>query len=748
MIINRQIEKYLVFVEDSILAALDKIHANKSGFVVTVDENRVLKGILTDGDFRACIIESNDFDLTQAVEVIHNPNPRFAFIDGEIEIDSNLFDDTIRQIPLLDTKHRVVAIATPRSNKVYIDEFEIAPSAPAFVIAEIGNNHNGSLNTAKKLVDAAAQAGANCIKFQLRDLETLYRNQGNPNTMSEDLGSQHLLDQLNRFQLSKEDMEAAFDYSRTQGILPLCTPWDLESLTFLENQSMSAYKIASADLTNHDLICATAETLKPIILSTGMSTEEEIQESVSILRNMNASYVLLHCNSTYPTPFKDVNIRYMDRLREIGQCPIGYSGHERGYNVAVAAVARGACVIEKHFTLDRSMEGDDHKVSLLPNEMSLMITAIREVEESLGSHGKRSLSQGELLNRETLAKSLVAACNIQKGMILTEDLIDIKSPGTGLQPNQRARLCGKTIQRDINKGDFFSLDDIQEIKPRLAPFNFRRPWGIPVRYHDITELASKESMDLVEFHFSFKDLMIDPNDIFDDPLNLDLVIHAPELYGHGYILNLAADSADERKRAIHELQGVIDVTRQLIPYFKKADRPLMVVNMGGFSNEHFFDPTARPGLYDRIGNSLDQLDDSGVEILAQTMPPFPWHFGGQQYHNLFLDQDDFLPFCIDRKIRLCLDISHSKLACNHAHKSFIEFVDQVACHTAHLHLSDASGVDGEGLQIGEGEIDFAVLADQMDRWQPDASFIPEIWQGHKYGGSKFWTALDRLEKWF
>ena len=176
-------------------------------------------------------------------------------------------------------------------------------------------------------------------------------------------------------------MYTAFDHCKKVGIFPLCTPWDLESLAALETYGMEAYKVASADMTNHEMLTALARTGKPLICSTGMSDEEEIIQSVTLLKRLGTQYILLNCNSTYPPPFRDVNLRYMTRLREIGGCMVGHSGHERGINVAIAAVALGAKVIEKHITLDRNMEGNDHKVSLLPDEFRAMVEGIRQVEE-------------------------------------------------------------------------------------------------------------------------------------------------------------------------------------------------------------------------------------------------------------------------------------------------------------------------------------------------------------------------------
>src|SRR5690606_36620574 len=209
-----------------------------------------------------------------------------------------------------------------------------------------------------------------------------------------------------------------FDYCKQLGLVPLCTPWDLKSLEVLEEYGMEAYKVASADFTNHQLLGAIAETGKPLICSTGMSTEAEIRQSVAFLKTKGTNFVILHCNSTYPAPFKDLNLAYLKRIKEITGRLVGYSGHQHGISVPVATVALGARVIEKHFTIDKSMEGNDHKVSLLPNEYREMVRMIREVEEAMGDSGERCISQGELINRESLAKSLVASRNVDMGEVI------------------------------------------------------------------------------------------------------------------------------------------------------------------------------------------------------------------------------------------------------------------------------------------------------------------------------------------
>ena len=745
MLIDRNIAKYIVFAEDSIINALKKISDNKSKVIFSVTESGRLEGVMTDGDFRRWLVRQNTLDLNQSVSLVANKNFKYAFDGDEPEKIQSYLSDKIEFVPLIDKNHHLVAVARKKSNIIQIGNFTLDAESPTFVIAEIGNNHNGSLELAQKLIDEAIFAGANCAKFQLRDLGSLYHNAGDANDAREDLGSQYTLDLLSRFQLSPEEMFTAFDYCKERGILPLCTPWDERSLSLLESYGMPAYKVASADLTNHDFLKVLAKTGKPLICSTGMSTETEITETVSLLQNLGAMYILLHCNSTYPAPFKDINLAYLDRLKELGDCPVGYSGHERDINVAIAAVARGAKVIEKHFTLDKSMEGNDHKVSLLPQEFQAMVEGIRQVEAAIGSSGDRRLSQGELMNRETLAKSLVINCDLQPGEIITESMIEVKSPGKGLQPNRKKELIGKKAKRSLKKGYFFFPSDLERESVLARPYKFKRPWGLPVRYHDFKTILAKTNPDLLEFHLSYKDLEQDIKQYFDRVYDLDLVVHSPELFAGDLVLDLCSTDEDYRQKSIQELQRVINLTRSLKPFFNKASRPCIVTNVGGFSEDKPLHSSQKNQLYELLIDSLSVLDTDEVEIIPQTMPPFPWHFGGQRYHNLFVDPQDTVQFCQEQNYRICLDVSHSKLACNHHKWSFKEFIEQVGCYTAHLHIADAEGEDGEGLQIGEGDIDFPALADDLAKTANQASFIPEIWQGHKNDGEGFWIALERLE---
>lgn len=751
MIIDRHTASFIVFADDTILAALNKIGANKSGVVFSVDEHGLLQGSFSDGDFRRWVTSQPSIDLGQSVRDVAQPSCVRAPVTSDTTVLTALFRPGVEVIPLVDERGHVAAVAIQGSRDLIIGRHTVGDGHPTLVIAEIGNNHQGDVALAKQLVGLAKDAGADAVKFQLRDMEALYRQSGVNASAGEDLGAQYTMNLLAKYTLSGPQMVEVLDHCRAVDIDAFCTPWDLPSLRLLADYGVPALKIASADLTNHVLLRACGREHVPMLVSTGMSTEDEILGSIAVLRQEGAQFALLQCQSTYPAPFKDVNLRYMDRLAQLGDCPVGYSGHERGYHVAIAAVARGAQIIEKHFTIDKTLEGNDHQVSLLPQEFEHMVDRIREVESSLGSDAARAVSTGEMMNRANLAKSLVATRRIDVGDTITRDAVAIKSPGRGVQPNHLEDLVGRVSQRVVDEGDFFYATDLSDAVAQGRHYAFRRPWGLPVRYHDAVKLTSANDTnpDFLEFHLSYKDVEMDLDTLFPRRFaGMSYTVHCPDLYAGDFIINLASDDDAVWERSIVEVQKVIQITRDLGRWFDAEQPPIVICTMGGFTKDAFVDPEQRLPMYARIGQALERIDASGVRLTAQTLPPFPWLMGGQQHHNLFMGLDDTVEFCRQYGQRLTLDLSHSKLAATFHHIPFSTYVEQLAPLSDHLHIVDAEGVDGEGPQIGEGEIDWPTTAAQLDRLAPGVAFIPEIWQGHVNNGEGFWTALDRLEKWF
>lgn len=326
------------------------------------------------------------------------------------------------------------------------------------IIAEAGVNHNGSLELAKKLVDAAKEAGADIVKFQTAKLESLVsKSAPMAEYQKNNIGSESSQrEMLKKLLLSFEDFVELQKYCAKKEIEFLSTPFDIESIRFLKDM-VDVWKVPSGEITNLPYLVEIAKTKKPIIMSTGMCEMEEIEAAVELLQKHGAGELtLLHCNTQYPTPYEHVNLLAMNELRDKFRVPVGYSDHTPGIEVPVAAVALGAVVIEKHFTLDKNMPGPDHKASLEPQELSEMVRLIRNIEKAMGD-GKKKPSMSETPNKAVARKSIVAAKEIKKGEIFTEENLTTKRPGNGISPMKWYEVLGQKAPCDFAEDEIIRL---------------------------------------------------------------------------------------------------------------------------------------------------------------------------------------------------------------------------------------------------------------------------------------------------
>lgn len=324
----------------------------------------------------------------------------------------------------------------------------------SIIIAEAGVNHNGSLELAKRLALAAKKAGADYVKYQTFVPERIvsrFAEKAAYQTKTTGGGSQ--LDMLRKLALSFDDFRKLATYCHELEIGFLSTAFDMESIAFLEELGMELWKVPSGEVTNLPYLLRIAKTGKPVILSTGMCEENEIAEAVCALRKGGAeSITLLHCTTEYPAPLEDVNLLAMNAMRQHFSLPVGYSDHTEGIAVPVAAAALGACMIEKHFTLDRTMEGPDHKASLEPQELCVMVDAVHRVERALGTPFKRC-TDSERGNRAVARKSIVAARSIRAGETFTEENLTVKRPGTGISPMRWYEVLGQRATRNYDQDE-------------------------------------------------------------------------------------------------------------------------------------------------------------------------------------------------------------------------------------------------------------------------------------------------------
>lgn len=331
-----------------------------------------------------------------------------------------------------------------------------------YIIAEAGVNHNGDRETALKMIDAAKKCGCDCVKFQTFSTEDLVTKTAEKAKYqvenTGDVGSQYQM--LKSLELSREDFFLLKRHCEEVEIDFMATPFDCRSVDILDALDVSAYKISSGDITNKLLLEYVADKKKPVILSTGMCTMEEIREAVGWMeKRKNSQITLLHCTSNYPAPYDEVNMNAMQTLKEQFSCDVGYSDHTKGIVIPVMAAAMGAAVIEKHFTLDKEMDGPDHKASLDVEEMASMVEAIRIVEMAKGDGVKRPRAS-EMNAREVARKSVVLKNPLPKGAVLKSEDLEIKRPGTGIAPKYLEKLVGKALACDKEREAVLQWTDI------------------------------------------------------------------------------------------------------------------------------------------------------------------------------------------------------------------------------------------------------------------------------------------------
>lgn len=331
------------------------------------------------------------------------------------------------------------------------------------IIAEAGVNHNGDIVQAKKLIDAAAEAGVDYVKFQTFKASKLVTKSAQradyQNTNTGDADSQY--EMLKKLELSEEAHRELISYCNKKGIQFLSTGFDLDSLDFLNNIGINLFKIPSGEITNLPYLRKIASFKKPVVMSTGMASMTEVKDAFDVLTQegvAKSAIHIVHCNTEYPTPMQDVNLKAMNAIGKELDVKIGYSDHTLGIEVPIAAVALGATVIEKHFTLDRNLPGPDHRASLEPDELKAMVTAIRNIEKALSGSGRKEPSPSEMKNKTVARKSIIASRAIKKGEKLTAANLSIKRPGNGISPMRWDAVLGKNAVRDFKEEELLELE--------------------------------------------------------------------------------------------------------------------------------------------------------------------------------------------------------------------------------------------------------------------------------------------------
>ncbi len=622
---------------------------------------------------------------------------------------------------------------------------------PIYVISEIGINHNGSIKTAIELIEASKKAGVDAVKFQKRNLKKIYAERILKKSNSAEWNFDYLIPLLKEVELSKADYEIIKKKCEKLNLDLIVTPYDEESAEFVNKLGVVAFKISSSDMTNLNLIKKCSSFNLPLIISTGMWTENDIKKCTNFYKKNKINYALLLTNSTYPTPYESLNLKFIEKLKKYSPV-VGYSGHERGIFVPIAATAMGANIIEKHITFNREdvvkvgnkirksvAKGPDHKASLLPYEFKAMTKNIRALEKALG--GIKNVNQAEIQNREAFAKSAVARRSLDKGEALEPKDVIFKSPGKGVFPHEIHNYYGKKLQRNIPRDSYISHYDFRKEMPisKWKKFNFKNKWGVKCRFHDFEKYKVLKPP-VIEFHCSETDLATDFTGKSKDS---ELIVHAPEVMSRE-LVDLCSENERIVKKSLDIIRKTIDKTLKIAKNFPKAT-PKMVIHIGGMKLNSVAEDPNKKMIENAIVNFKKlKYPKNQLAILPENLPPRPWYLGGEWHQYGFGPAEDIKKFCGELDLGMTFDICHAALHCNYYNIELSDYIKKIKHLIKHAHISDAKGISGEGVQVEEGEIDFKkeLLLLKNKRF----SWVPEIWSGHLHSGAGVYSALKRLEK--
>jgi N-acetylneuraminate synthase len=608
-----------------------------------------------------------------------------------------------------------------------------------YVIAEIGINHNGSLETALKLIDASKDAGVDGVKFQKRDLEAIYSKEVLDDSNNSEWSFEYLIPLLQEFELSQEDYEVIRKRCDELELDLIVTPFDVNSAKFLTELGISAFKIASANMTNIPLLQECKKHNLPMLISTGMWSDEDIKKCTDIFKKENFDYCLLLSQSTYPASYETLNLKYLETLAKYSDI-IGYSGHERGTFIPVAAASMGCEIIEKHITFDINQKGPDHKASMLPKEFKEMVYQLRMLEKAMGDKTKQ-INQAEIQNKEAFASSAVPVRDLPIGHVLIKSDITYKAPGKGIFPHEIGEYFGKILKKAVKKDHYISKNDFEETVDIVnwQKFDFSKRWGVKCRFHDYEDYKVIDSP-CIEFHCSQTDLDVD---FKSEVSQSELIVHAPEIFDR-QLVDICSDSEEIVKESLNILQRSIDKTIEISKYFPKT-KPKLVMHLGGMylNKSELVDTSLLTKTAIENFKKL-KYDKSKIDILPENLPPRPWYLGGEWFQHGFMLAEDMIEFCKYFDLGMTYDICHASLYCNEFDIDLAEYTKRIMPIVKHIHISDAYGNNGEGVQIGEGSIDFDGVLKELENY--NFTWVSEIWSGHLHQGSGTYKCLQILNE--
>lgn len=620
-----------------------------------------------------------------------------------------------------------------------------------YYIAEIGKNSDGDLGRCEFLLRAVARAGADAVRFAHFSLP----DSVHPDALSPAAERAWSLKLELPFRAEKlfspDQYRTVLGWCTELGIDFIGTPWDLPSLEMFRECGVRHFKVNSLNAHHAPLLSRVLQVAERAYLSTGGLSERQVRDLCASVPLADHDVVLMHAVTAYPAPGSVINMRALEVLRRYHPM-VGYSSNDVLDTTFLAAQAMGAAFIDKHVHLTDS-DGPAHRASATVARFGAEIARVAEFSAILGRSSKQE-SRGEMANRDVLAKGLVMARDVPTGTPIAPADLALQLPPKGMLAESWHNVVGARATRDLTQGSYLFSSDVSPRRRGTAGNEDGQgdslgerglvpgTRGVVVRLKDIEEMTAGRDFDYVEVHYAAGDLNR-PDTCRD--YDLDLAVHVPE-YACGVLLDLCSYDEALRRYSIEVINQVMDKARGLKRHFSRCtDDVRFVIHPGALTFPALLGDPRRQ--YDLFADSMRLLDTSGLHVLVENMTPFAWFIDGdwsprQGQSNSFMEPRAMAEFLEAHGYSMCLDLCHAKLYCNHAGIELSDYMRTVKPYVRHIHFSDCTGIDGEGVQLGDGEIDWFEVCEAFANYEH--GWTPEIWNGHHDHGSKFCAAHRKL----
>ncbi len=594
------------------------------------------------------------------------------------------------------------------------------------LIAEIGINHKGSYKIAKKLIDSAIDSGCWGIKFQYRNIQRFYNS-------TNEIGDEMISDEIKKSYLSSRDIYSLKDYAKKHNLkvgISFFNQEDLKDVCKKKN-IFDFIKIPSAELKNYELVSSANKYSDIVILSTGGHNLKEIKNAVSLYSFLTNPIYLL-CTSNYPSEIGSQNLATIDNLKKIKNIRIGYSSHDKDYEIPLIAAVLGAEFIERHVTLNKDDKGLDHSSSSDPSELKSLGKILNNLDRIYGNKTK-PVNQGEKINMQNLGTSLYAKKNIKEGeKLLLKDVV-VKAPKKGMNVEEFNKLNNKILKKSLLKNEAITESHFKnnrilskEIKNQLIKRNI----SLPVRFHDLEAINNEFKLANYEIHMSYKDVSQMKNNLskINNISDAFFTIHLPDYLDKDALFDPFSKKNTIKSKSLNMVEKIIKFEKKIINSEKKL---ISSIGVNSYKNKDLF--------YKNLKIFISQIDKKhSVKFLPQWLPKKAWYFGGSFDTEVFSSEEDIF-YLKKYKIKICLDVAHLIMSANSSGEDWKEWYSKLKPLIEHIHISDASGEDGEGIEFGKGQLEHVDKIIKLDTTK-----VLEVWQGHLNNYEGFHKGLNFL----